>query len=159
MRSTSCRQFSSRARRRHVSRGVHVGKIHAHERFIGEDAAVFVSIMGSEGEVTKLLVDETAELLMAASFLQAGAVDLRVGMSSFALAGAVDLIHGEVRVYLRSVMRFIALLSGYHAIPPETHTRSSRPLGSWTTECSRAAFSARMSAPAYPDRCSRRRVH
>ena len=37
--------------------------------------------------------------------------------------------------YLRSVMRFV-LLSGYHATPPETLTRSSRPLGSWTTDCS-----------------------
>ncbi len=83
----------------HVSRGVQRGKIHAHERFIGKDAAVFCVDNRLEVIGDKLLVDETAELLMAASFLQAGAVDLRVEFQQLALARVLDLIHGKVRVF------------------------------------------------------------
>ena len=36
---------------------------------------------------------------MAASFLQAGAVDLRVEFQQLALARVLDLIHGKVRVF------------------------------------------------------------
>ena len=83
----------------HVSRGVQRGKIHAHERFIGKNAAVLRVDNRLEVIGDKLLVDETAELLMAASFLQVGAVDLGVEFQQLALARVLDLIHGKVRVF------------------------------------------------------------